>query len=111
MKFVVIGSIKESASMFPPSLVRQLVEADPAVISQQKKAGKLLEIYWIPGWNRGIAIREAKSAEEIYRDIADMPCSILTNNEVYPLADYSEINKAMVERLKIVEKMMPTPPK
>ena len=111
MKFLVIGTIKESASMFPPSLVRQLVEADPAVISQQKKGGKLLEIYWIPGWNRGMSIREAKSAEEIYRDIAEMPCSIMTNHEVYPLADYNEINKAMVERLKIAEKMMPAPTK
>jgi muconolactone delta-isomerase len=111
MKFVVIGSLKDSASTLPPSLVRSLVEGDPAVINQQKKAGKLLEIYWIPGWNRGMSIMEAKSAEEIYRNIAEMPCSIMMNSEVYPLADYSEINKTMVERLKVVEKMMSAPPK
>jgi muconolactone delta-isomerase len=109
MKFLTIGSIKEINP--PPSVVRQLLEAGHAVLNQQKKAGKVLESYYIPGWRRVVAIRESKSAEELDKDISEMPCSALLNLEVYPLADYDESLKIILEGLKAAEKMMPAPTK
>jgi muconolactone delta-isomerase len=109
MKFIVIGTQRD---VLPPvSVMRQVIEADKPVIEQQKKAGKLLEMYWVPGWGRGISIMEAKSTEEIFQNISEMPCSILMNYEVYPLANYDEVHKMMTERLKAMEKMMTVPPK
>ena len=111
MKFLVMGSIRDSAAILPPSVVRPLLEATNAAVNQQRKAGKLLETYWVPGWGRVVAISESKSAEEIVQNMNELPVSGFMNYEIYPLADYDESAKIMLERMKAMEKMMPAPPK
>jgi muconolactone delta-isomerase len=72
---------------------------------QQKKAGKILEAYWIPGWGRVMSIGEAKSAEEIVQNMNEIPVSGFMNYEIYPLADYNESAKIMLERIKSLKNL------
>jgi muconolactone delta-isomerase len=111
MKFLLIGSMKDTVSTLPPSVARQLLEASISVVNQQKKAGKIVEFYWIPGAGRSVVIRERKSAEEIFQDMEEVPTAAFMNFEIYPLADYNESAKIMLESIKAAEKMMPSPPK
>jgi muconolactone delta-isomerase len=108
MKFLEIGSIKDTASTVPPAVARQLLEASIPVINQQKKSGKIVEFYWIPGASRSVLIREAKSAEEIAQSIREAPVSAFMNYEIYPLADFNEAMKITLDSLKASEKMMPS---
>jgi muconolactone delta-isomerase len=111
MKFLIIGDMKDTVSALPPAVIRQLVEATNAAVSKQKKAGKLLETYWIPGWSRTVGIGEAKSAEEIVQNFSEIPMAPFMNNEVYPLADYNESAKTILKAFKAAEKMMSSPPR
>jgi muconolactone delta-isomerase len=111
MKFLTIGNLKDTASTAPPAVMRQLLETSMATMNQQKKAGKLLEMYSVAGWNRVMVISEAKSAEEIVQNISESPITPFYNMEVYPLADLNEVAKIMLERLKAAEKMMPASPR
>jgi len=111
MKFLVIATPKEIMFTLPPAMSRQLVEAQVAWINQQKQAGKILEHYWIPGWARAVVIREAESAEDVARAFSEMPLGGLMNSEVYPLADYDESMKGIIESLKRAEQLFPPPPR
>jgi hypothetical protein len=111
MKFLVIGTMKDTALLIPPAIGRQMTEASIAVMNQQKKAGKIVEFYWIPGTSRSVVIREAKSAEEIVKDMSEVFATALANFEIYPLADFNESQKILLEMLKAAEKMTPAPPK
>jgi muconolactone delta-isomerase len=111
VKTLSIGTPKDVLFTLPPAVARQLFEATIALSNQQKKAGKILELYFIPGWNRVVAIRESKSAEELNQNIDELPLSSFMNYEVYPLADYNESAKTILEGLKAAEKMMPGPTK
>jgi muconolactone delta-isomerase len=108
MKFLSISSMKDTASTLPPSVARQLVEASISVINRHKKAGKVLEVYSIPGWDRNVVISEAKSAEEVVQRISEFPVAAFMNFEVYPLADWDESTKITLKSLKAAEKMMPS---
>jgi muconolactone delta-isomerase len=111
MKFLAIASMRDTATTLPPALTRQLLEATMVEMNQQKKAGKILDMYLIPGWNRVVVISEAKSAEEEYQNINRTPIISFYNIELYPLADINEATKVAIESLKAAEKMMPVPPK
>jgi hypothetical protein len=69
VKFLGIASMKESFLMLPPAVTGQLFEASIAAINQQKKAGKIKELYYIPVWDRAVAISEAATAEEAYKKL------------------------------------------
>ncbi|MCK4369007.1 MAG: hypothetical protein KAV68_05000 [Dehalococcoidales bacterium] len=103
--------MKDTASTLPPSVMRHLMEATAAYMAQEKKAGKFLEYYFIPGWNRSMVIAEVKSAEEIIKNISALPISGFMDFEVYPLADPYESMKTFIESLKTAEKMFPGPPR
>ena len=111
MKFLVISHLKDTFSTLPPSVVRQLWEANMELVNQARKAGKIREIYWIPGWNRGVSIEDKKSAEEVVQTLSGSPMFAFLNFEVYPLADFDESRKVLLESVKAAEKMMPGPPK
>ena len=98
--------MKDSASLVPPATMRQLLEATLATVDAQKKAGKLLEIYFIPGGGT-VVICEHPSAEDLAQTIASIPASGLMSHQVYPLADLNESMKAVVESLRAAEQMMP----
>ena len=111
MKFLIIATTKDIMFTLPPAMARQLVEAQFAWVNQQRQAGKILEHYWIPGWGRAVVIREAESAEDVAQAFNEMPLGGLMNSEVYPLADYDESMKGIIERLKRAERLFPAPPR
>jgi len=100
-------SIKDTFSMLPPAINRQLLEASGAWVNEQKKAGKLLEIYSIPGWWRTVGISEHPSAEEVAQTLAGAPMGGFLNFEVYPLSDFNQSIKANIEAYKAAEQMFP----
>ena len=111
MKFLTISRTKDTFSTLPPAMLRQLMEATAAYMDQGKKEGKILEYYFIPGWNRSVVISESDSAEEIVQRISGLPVGAFLDFEVYPLADPNEAMKAFIESLKAAEKMFPGPPR
>jgi len=111
MKFLTISKMKDTASTMPPSVMRQLMEATSDRMKQETKAGGILEYYFIPGWDRVVAISEVKNAEEIVQRLSALPIGVFLDFEVYPLADAFEAMKTYVESMKAAEKMFPGPPK
>jgi hypothetical protein len=111
MKFLVIGKPREALFMLPLALARQLTEASVPVINKQKKEGKLLEIYWVPGAATCVSLYECKTAEEMVKNFNEIPIAGLYGFESYQLADFTEAMKIIIERTKEMEKMMPAPPK
>jgi muconolactone delta-isomerase len=111
MKFLTISKMKDTASTVPPSVIRQLMEATADVMKQAMKTGRVLEYYFIPGWDRIVTISEVKSAEEINQRLCELPVGGFLDFEVYPLADPFESMKPYLEALKTAEKMFPGPPR
>ena len=111
MKFLAISKMKDTASTVPPSVMRQLMEATLDLMNQEMKAGNVLEYYFIPGWDRVVAISEVKNAEEIVKLLSDLPVGGFLDFEIYPLADAFESMKPYLEALKTAEKMFPGPPR
>jgi muconolactone delta-isomerase len=111
MKFLTISKMKDTASTMPPSVMRQLMEATVDVMNQEKKAGNGGEHYFIPGWDRVVAINEVKSAEEILQRLNRLPIGGFLDFEVYPLVDAFEAMRTYVESMKAAEKMFPGPTK
>lgn len=107
MKFMVISSLKDTAATIPPTVFRQLWEANVEHVSQGKKAGKILEVYGTAGWGRVYSIEEHSSSEELQRHISAAPLGSFINFEVYPLVGFEETAKIMHEMLKAAEKAMP----
>jgi muconolactone delta-isomerase len=111
MKFLTISKMKDTASTVPPSVMRPLMEATLDVMKQESKTGKVLEYYFIPGWDRVVAISEVESAEEIVQLLSNLPVGGFLDFEIYPLADAFESMKTYIESMKASEKMFPRPPK
>ena len=107
MKFLIMCTLKDTMSMLPPAMNRQLLEATVAWVNEQKRAGKLLEIYSTPGWWRTVAISEHDSAEDVAQTLAGVPMGGFLNFEVYPLADFDKTMKANIESAKAAEKFFP----
>ena len=110
MKFLSISQAKDSATMLPPAVTRQLLEISMAAIKQQKKEGKVLEFYYSPA-GYAIVIIDYKSAEDWVKDQNLIPLLAYYNHKVYPLADGEEALKSIIEGLKAAEKMMPGAPR
>jgi len=111
MKFLTIASLKDTASTVPPSVMRPLMEATLDLMNQRKKAGEVLEMYFMAGSGRSMAITEGKSAEEIVQRISELPIGGFMDFETYPLADFNESMKAYIEAYKAAEKKFPGPPR
>ena len=107
MKFLIMCTVKDTFSMVPSAISRQLFEASVAWINQLKKAGKVLEIYSTSGWGRIVAICEHPSAEDVAQTLATAPMGGFLNFEVYPLADFNQSMKAIIEAYKVAEQMFP----
>ena len=109
MKFLIMCTVKDTMSMLPPAISRQLLEASVAWVNQQRQAGKVLEIYSTSGWGRTVGICEHPSAEDVAQTLAGAPMGGFLNFEVYPLADFNQSMKAHIEAAKAAEKLFPPP--
>lgn len=110
MKFLGIATMKDVTMTLPPAVQRQFLETALATMNQQKKEGKILEMYFVPGWGKSMVITEANSAEEMLHNIGPMVASYM-DLETYPLADFNESLNMFIESIKMAEKMMPGGPK
>jgi muconolactone delta-isomerase len=107
MKFLIISTMKDTMSMVPPAVARQIMEASIAQMDELKKAGKILEMYAIPG-EGGAAICEHPSAEDLAQTLEAIPMLRFMNMKVYPLADFSEVMKTSLESVKRAEQLFPS---
>ena len=105
MKFLSVTKMTDSAALCPPATMRHILEATIAWVDAQKKAGKILEVYAIPG-GRTAVICNHPSAEDAAKTIASIPMGAFMNFEVYTLADFDETMKAYVESLKRAEQSL-----
>ena len=87
------------------------MEATLDLMNQNKKAGKILEMYFMAGSGRSMVIGESKSAEELVQVISTLPVGGFMDFETYPLADFNESMKAHIESMKAAEKIFPGPPR
>jgi muconolactone delta-isomerase len=111
MKFLMIGKPRDVVYTLPPALGRQLTEASVVAANKQKKEGKFQELYWIPGAATCVTLGECKTAEEMVKNFNEIPWNAFYAYEIYPLADFNESMKIIIERFKEAEKMMPASPK
>ena len=110
MKFLTISTLKDTFSTVPPAIARQLVEATLAWTNEQKKAGRIPEIYEIAGGGSAV-ICEHPSLEDVVETLANIPMGGFMNFEVHPLADFNQSMKAYIEAFKTAEKLFPSPQK
>jgi hypothetical protein len=107
MKLLVIGKPKDAVATLAPALIRQLFETSLNAIRQQKKEGKVLEAYYSPV-GCSVAILDYKGADEWVKDQTSVPILRYYDWEVYPLADFDESMKGILEGLKAAENMVAT---
>ncbi len=111
MKFVTIATVKDTIAALPLPAAKQLTEATLAYMNQQKREGKILEFYFVPGWGRSLVISEAKSAEELAQSIIGVPLKSFMGFETYPLSDFNQSVMMEIEATKAMEKLCTAPPK
>ena len=107
MKFLSLCTLKDSFSMLPPATGRQLLELTLSWSDQQRKDGKILELYAMPGAKTTMAICEHPSAEDLNQTLITMPLYGFMDFEIYPLSDIGHSMKASIESMKAAERMMP----
>jgi muconolactone delta-isomerase len=106
MKFLSIAKMKDVAMALPPAVQRQFLETTLASMNQQKKEGKIQEMYYSPGWGKSMVISEADNAEEMMKNMGAMVASYM-DVETYPLADFNQALNMFIESIKAAEQMMP----
>jgi muconolactone delta-isomerase len=85
MKFLVIAEPKDIYYSMSANERKQIMDANNTYLKKQAKAGKILEFYNIPGWNRAVSIEEYESIEEFYNHCEGSPMYPYVKFEVYPL--------------------------
>jgi muconolactone delta-isomerase len=100
MKFLTIGTMKDTFFALPPATSRQLAEAGGEWMKQKRQAGTILETYMIPGWRRSVIICQHESAEDVVKTLTGMPMFAFFDFELYPLADFDECLGYSIEALK-----------
>ncbi|MDD5093189.1 MAG: muconolactone Delta-isomerase family protein [Dehalococcoidia bacterium] len=99
MKFLSFCAMKDVAATSPKSPMRQMLRATLDWIGEQKKIGKVLEAYAIPG-GRAVIIWELPDADDAAQTIASIPIGAFMDFEVYALADINATMKAYIENIK-----------
>ena len=79
MKFLVIFQPKGAV----PS---DITERNKKIVEQAIKDDKILEMYYVPGWNKHVSIEEHDNAEAMLEQLQDN--YIYGDVEIYPLVDY-----------------------
>ena len=100
MKFLTISRLKDSFFTISPELQMQLVAGVTAFADKNRKAGKLKEIYNVPGLKMIVGIWEAESAEESTRLFLENPMFPFMDVETYTLSDWGTMTKAWKEAME-----------
>ena len=86
--------------MIPPELQMQLVDGVGAFVDKNRKAGKLKEIYNVPGRKITVSIWETESAEESTRLFIENPIFPFMDVETYTLSDWDNLAKVWREAVQ-----------
>ena len=105
MKFLTISKVTDAAALCPPATMRQMMEATVAWMDAQKKVGKILDAYAIPG-GRVAVICEHPDANDLAQTTASIPVGAFMEHEVYALADLEAQMKVIIENLKQAEQLV-----
>lgn len=96
MKFIKISTHTEAFMKSIPENFGALLEAHSAYLKKEMEAGRLLEIYVLPGDWRAISIWEFESAGEVEKHFWDDPINFTFDSEIYVAADvFSHIQNVM----------------
>jgi len=85
MKFLVISEPKDIYYSMSQSERKKIDETGDVYFRKAVKAGQILEVYAVPGWNRYVTIEEYESIEELYNHFNNDPSYPFGKFEVYPL--------------------------
>ena len=99
MKFLVINTFSKTKPSLPQTTLKKMWDETLNTMEQYRKAGTILEMYFIPGWNKVVSIEDHKSADTLLQILSGHPFGNYMNFEVYPLEDFSD------ELLKVLAKM------
>ena len=90
MKFLSILSIKDVFYTLPLAEQQKLMKALIDFMKQPPKAGKILAMYTMAGWNRAVVIAEHKSAESLAQALTSNPMGAFYDWETYPIAEITD---------------------
>jgi len=85
IKFLVIAEPKDIYYSMSANERKQLMDENDAYLKKAVKAGRILEFYSIPGWNRAASIEGYESIEEFYNHCEGSPMYPYVEFEIYPL--------------------------
>lgn len=85
MKFLVIVEYKDIYYSLPSAERKKIDDADKEFSQKMIDSGDVLEVYYIPGWNRYVAIEQYESIEKLYEHFEEDPSFPYLKFEVYPL--------------------------
>jgi hypothetical protein len=111
MKFLTINRMKDTMGLLPPATLAALFETSIAAIQQQKKEGRILDMYFSPGEGVLIGIHNQDNADKWADDLAKIPIMMYAEYKAYPLASFDEYVKKNLEAVKMAAKMTPPGPK
>ena len=96
MKFLVMSSFKDTYFTLPPDKIKKIMEGTYEVLRQSRNTGTLLDLYYIPGWDRAVGIEEHDSAEKLNQHLSSTPAAPFLKFEVYPLSDFDEAMQGLL---------------
>jgi hypothetical protein len=111
LKILTISKLKDIALTLPPNVFIPLMEVSVAVLEQQKKEGKILDSYYLPGSDRIMVMLNYDSAEKWAKDAGMIPILRYCDFTADPLVDLIPYMKDLVNGAKMAAAKMPIPPK
>jgi muconolactone delta-isomerase len=85
MKFLVIVEYKDLYYSLPSAERKKIDDADKVFAQKMNDQGDVLEVYYIPGWNRYVVIEQYENIEKLYEHFEEDPSFPYLKYEVYPI--------------------------
>lgn len=103
-RYMVISEFKDIYYSLSHDERKEPIEANDVKFDEAVKAGEILEVYGIPGWNRNVTIRQYDSVEALNKHFENAPAYPYVNFEVYPIFDTggTELAKPDAKKMKFL---------
>ncbi len=103
MKFLSMATVRDTFSMLPVAVQRQLMEATLAWVDERRKSGEILEIMQTS--EGSVVICEDATVEQFMETQASIPMGGFMDFKCYPLADFNASMKAYIEACNRAEQV------